>query len=327
MTIYDIARQVGVSASTVSRVINKRPGINAKTREKVEKALRESNFSINEAAKGLVNQSSRMIGILVSDIRNQHHIEGAYMIEQYFLEKGYCSLLFNAGTDKEGMAGYIKLLSSRRVDALVLIGSIFQNDEVMLAIENYMPNVPVVMQNGILDLPNVSSVVSNDGQGAYDAVVHMYNKGKMNIAFINNNDTPSNLKKLAGYRRACGELGMKSREILRCEDSFSGGAAATEELVRMYPDVDAILYSVDTLAAGGVRFLVDMGLSIPDDIALFGTDNSPFALITNPRLSSVDTKLRDLSNACADILSRAIEDRSYRKNIQIDCSLVLRETT
>ena len=327
MTIYDIARQVGVSASTVSRVINKRPGINAKTREKVEKALSESNFSINEAAKGLVNQSSRMIGILVSDIRNQHHIEGAYMIEQHFLEKGYCSLLFNAGSDKEGMAGYIKLLSSRRVDALVLIGSIFQNDEVMKSIGNYMPKVPVVMQNGILDLPNVSSVVSNDGQGSYDAVVHMYNKGKRNIAFINNNDTPSNLKKLAGYRKACSELGMENREILRCEDSFSGGAAATEELVRMHPEADAILYSVDTLAAGGVRLLVDKGLSIPDDIALFGTDNSPFALITNPRLSSVDTKLRELSNACADILSRAIEDRSYRRNIQIDCSLVLRETT
>ena len=120
---------------------------------------------------------------------------------------------------------------------------------------------------------------------------------------------------------------MENREILRCEDSFSGGAAATDELVRMYPDVDAILYSVDTLAAGGVRLLIDKGFTIPDDIALFGTDNSPFALITNPRLSSVDTKLRELSNACADILSRAIEDRSYRKNIQIDCSLVLRETT
>ena len=120
---------------------------------------------------------------------------------------------------------------------------------------------------------------------------------------------------------------MENREILRCEDSFSGGAAATEELVRMHPEADAILYSVDTLAAGGVRLLVDKGLSIPDDIALFGTDNSPFALITNPRLSSVDTKLRELSNACADILSRAIEDRSYRRNIQIDCSLVLRETT
>ena len=306
MTIYDIARQVGVSASTVSRVINKRPGINAKTREKVEKALSESNFSINEAAKGLVNQSSRMIGILVSDIRNQHHIEGAYMIEQYFLEKGYCSLLFNAGSNKEGMAGYIKLLSSRRVDALVLIGSIFQNDEVMKAIGNYMQKVPVVMQNGILDLPNVSSVVSNDEQGAYDAVVHLYNKGKRNIAFINNNDTPSNLKKLAGYRKACSELGMENREILRCEDSFSGGAAATDELVRMYPDVDAILYSVDTLAAGGVRLLIDKGFTIPDDIALFGTDNSPFALITNPRLSSVDTKLRELSNACADILSRVL---------------------
>ena len=79
LTIYDIAREAGVSASTVSRVINSRPGIRKSTRERVERILRESNFSVSEAARGLVNQTSRMIGILVSDIRNKHHIEGAYM--------------------------------------------------------------------------------------------------------------------------------------------------------------------------------------------------------------------------------------------------------
>ena len=87
LTIYDIAKEAGVSASTVSRVINARPGIKKSTRERVEKILRDSNFSVSEAARGLVNQTSRMLGILVSDIRNQHHIEGAYMIEQHFMKR------------------------------------------------------------------------------------------------------------------------------------------------------------------------------------------------------------------------------------------------
>ena len=326
LTIYDIAKEAGVSASTVSRVINARPGIKKSTRERVEKILRDSNFSVSEAARGLVNQTSSMLGILVSDIRNQHHIEGAYMIEQHFMKKGYCSLILNAGDTDESRAEYIRILSSRRVEAAVLIGSVFQSEKVRKAIIDYMPTTPIVFQNGEFDLSNVSSVVADETEGTAEAVRYLYNQGRRNIAYINSNDTPSNRKKIAGYDKACAELDLDSI-LFVSGDSAEESADTTERLISEHPELDAIIYAVDLLCVGGARRLLDLGKSIPEDIALIGTDNSPFSILANPRLSTIDTKLFELSSACSDILEKAIENPSYTEHVVIRPSLVLRETT
>ena len=326
LTIYDIAKRAGVSASTVSRVINARPGIKKSTREKVERILRESNFSVSEAARGLVNQTSRMIGILVSDIRNQHHTEGAYMIEQHFRKKGYCSLLLNAGDTDESRAESIRILSSRRVEAAVLIGSVFQSDAVRKAIEDYMPSIPVVFQNGFFDLQNVSSAIADEFSGTADAVRYLHKTGRRHIAYINSNDTPSNRKKVAGYEKAVQELGLGSI-ICIAEDTAEGSAETTEKLISSHPETDAIIYAVDLLAVGGARRLLDLGKRVPEDVAIIGTDNSPFSTISNPRLSTIDTKLYELSSACSSILEKAIENPSYTEHVVVKPSLVLRETT
>lgn len=327
LTIYDIAREAGVSASTVSRVINSRPGIKKTTREKVEKILKESNFSVSEAARGLVNQTSRMIGILVSDIRNQHHIEGAYMIEQHFMRMGYCSLILNAGETDESKAQYIKILSSRRVNAVVLIGSAFQNEAVREAIIDYMPDTPIIFQNGEFDLPNVSSVVTDEVLGTAEAVEYLHKNGRRHIAYVNGYDTPSNRKKVAGYMNACEKLGV-TPVIVSAGDDAETAAAVTEKLMTEHPELDAIIYAVDMLCVSGSRKILDLGKRIPEDIALIGTDNSPFSQLANPRLSTIDTKLYELSAACSEILEKAIADPSYtKKHVVINPSLVLRETT
>ena len=96
-TIYDIAKEAGVSASTVSRVVNNKPGINEKTRKKVQQLLEKYNYIPNEAARGLVTQSSRIIGILIEDIRVFHHTESAYVIEQEMTRLGYSCLSLCTG--------------------------------------------------------------------------------------------------------------------------------------------------------------------------------------------------------------------------------------
>lgn len=327
MTIYDIARQAGVSASTVSRVLNNRPGINEKTRKRVLQLINENNFSVSEAARSLVNKTTNMIGILVSDIRNQHHIEGAYMISQHFIEKGYCSILMNAGESDESKAEYVKILASRRINALALIGSTFQCDPVKQAIADYFSKVPVVIQNGYFDLPNVSSVIADELAGTMKAVDYLFSIGRRAIAFINNNDTPSNRKKMKGYSIALEERNMKPRCIVSCPDSAEGGAIATAQLLEEYPEVDAIIYAVDLLGVGGCRYLLDIGKRVPVDISIIGTDNSPYSKIANPRLSTIDNRLGELSQNCYEILSKAIDHPDYVEHKVIVPTLVLRETT
>ena len=97
MTIYDIAKEAGVSASTVSRVINNKPGVRKETKKKIQQLLAKYNYSPNEAARGLVTQASKIIGILVDDIRTIHHTDGAYIIERELVKLGYCCIIFNTG--------------------------------------------------------------------------------------------------------------------------------------------------------------------------------------------------------------------------------------
>ena len=150
MTIYDIAKLAGVSASTVSRVANNKPGIKEETRRQIQALLDEYDYQPNETARGLVNQSSRMIGILITDIRYAHHVDIAYYIEQEMEKQGYCSLIVNTGLSDEKKVQAIKMLSQRQVDGVILVGSTFQCDAVKTALASCFKKEPVVITNGYL---------------------------------------------------------------------------------------------------------------------------------------------------------------------------------
>ena len=328
MTIYDIAAKAGVSASTVSRVINGRSGIGKATRERVEAILKETGFVIDEGARSLVSQKSHMVGILVSDIRNQHHIEGAYMILRRLQEEGYVCLLLNAGESPDEKAECIRILARRKIDALVLVGSAFECPEVEAAIVAHMSSIPVVFQNGSFTLANVHSALAAEDRGTEEAVDHLYEEGRRRIAYVNNADTASNRRKIAGYRRAMARHGLEPLIVPSCrEDSGEAGGEATASLLANHPDVDAIIFSIDITAVGACRYILDSGRCIPDDIAVIGTDDSPYARLANPRLTSIDTKLQKLSDICCDMLLGALEGRGEDQGkAYVEASLTVRET-
>ena len=328
MTIYDIAAKAGVSASTVSRVINGRSGIGKATRERVEAILKETGFVIDEGARSLVSQKSHMVGILVSDIRNQHHIEGAYMILRRLQEEGYVSLLLNAGESPDQKAECIRILARRKIDALVLVGSAFECPEVEAAIAAHMSSIPVVFQNGSFTLANVHSALAAEDRGTEEAVDHLYEEGRRRIAYVNNADTASNRRKIAGYRRAMARHGLEPLIVPSCrEDSGEAGGEATASLLANHPDVDAIIFSIDITAVGACRHILDSGRCIPDDIAVIGTDDSPYARLANPRLTSIDTKLQKLSDICCDMLLGALDGREEDQGkAYVEASLSVRET-
>ena len=328
MTIYDIAAKAGVSASTVSRVINGRSGIGKATRERVEAILKETGFVIDEGARSLVSQKSHMVGILVSDIRNQHHIEGAYMILRRLQEEGYVCLLLNAGESPDQKAECIRILARRKIDALVLVGSAFECPEVEAAIAAHMSSIPVVFQNGSFTLANVHSALAAEDRGTEEAVDHLYEGGRRRIAYVNNADTASNRRKIAGYRRAMARHGLEPLIVPSCrEDSGEAGGEATASLLASHPDVDAIIFSIDITAVGACRYILDSGRRIPDDIAVIGTDDSPYARLANPRLTSIDTRLQKLSDICCDMLLGALEGRGEdQSKAYVEASLSVRET-
>ena len=171
MTIYDIAQEAGVSASTVSRVINKKKGVNKNNRILVEALLKKYNFEPNASARGLVQQSTKIIGIVMSDIRTAHHAEGAYFMEQELKNYGYNCIIINSGFSDATREESIRTLFSRRVEAIVLVGSTFQSETMKKAILEYLGDLPVIIENGYIDLPNVYGVLADEEHGIADCAV------------------------------------------------------------------------------------------------------------------------------------------------------------
>ena len=329
MTIYDIAKIAGVSASTVSRVANNKPGIKEETRQQIQSLLDQYDYRPNETARGLVNQSSRMIGILITDIRYEHHVDIAYHIEKEMERHGYCSLILNTGLSDDKKAQAITVLSQRRVDGAILVGSTFQCDAVKQALASRMEGKPVVITNGYLDLPNVKGVLVSEKEGIEDCVHLMAKKGHKKLAFVLPNRTPSNLSKEKGFVSGMEALGFSRDKlwIYSAPTTLEDGRRITEQILLEHPDVEGIIYGEDLSAVSGIRTLLDKNIPVPEQVAVIGVDNSRYCDICYPRLTSLNNKMVEMSFEAARILLDDLEGRKNPEKIMLFSGIVEREST
>lgn len=329
MTIYDIAKEAGVSASSVSRVINNKAGVKEETRKKIKMLLEKYNYSPDEIARGLVNQSTKSIGILISDIRAIHHTDGAYYVERKMAEMGYCSIIFNTGSDEKEKAFYIRMLAQRRVEGVVLFGSSFQSDTIKEAVSKDLANVPIIMINGFMDLPNVCGVLSDERRGVERCVQLFAERGRSKIAYVNSlPTTPSNALKIEGFNRGAREYAaIKEHWCYDNENAWQGGYAATKQILKEHPDVEGIIYAIDLLAAGGIRALTEEGVKIPEQVAVIGIDNSVFSEVCIPQLTSLDNKLLESSMMATQQLVNCLGGKAPIRQVLLPPELIERETT
>lgn len=329
MTIYDIAKIAGVSASSVSRVINNKPGVSNETRQRIMKVMEKNNYSPSAIARGLVSKSSKMIGVLVADIRNVHHTDGAYYIEQELISLGYCCIILNTGNEDEEKVHAIEILERRRVEGVVMMGSIFQCDAVAEAIGRCLSDVPVVIVNGYLEMSNVYGVLSDEKGGVASCVRYMISRGHRRVAFVcDKPENPSNRLKEDGYL-SCGDcLGYNLDPWnYKTDNSMEGGYDTTERILREHPDVDGIVYSLDLLAVGGLQALQKNHIRVPEQVAVAGINNSIYGRICTPTLTSLDNKRMDSSVMAARIIVDHISGKFTTHRMMLLPDLVIREST
>ncbi len=328
MTINEIAEKANVSPATVSRVINNYPYVQKNTRARVLQVLAECNFVPNATAQSLVTNASKMIGILIADIRTTQHTDGIYYIEKEFTKNGYSCLIYNTGTDPEKQAYYIQMLSQRKIDAVVLMGSVYQNESVQNAIMIYLPNIPVAICNGYLAGPNIYGVVTDERTGLKECVKMLCEKGHKNMAFIANHFTPSNNDKVLGFEEGFKLYSKNGNYVtIVAGDETSEIYAATLNLVKEIPEIDAIIYAEDFLALIGIHALTEAGISIPSQIAVVGINNSKYAEISNPALTSIDNMLYDTSMIAVRNLLNVLEGERVNHKMMINVEIIERETT
>ena len=170
MNIYDIAKEAGVSISTVSRVMNHKGNVNPETRKKVEEILEKNNYTPSAIARGMVSKSMKTVSVLTVDIRVPHYARTAYTIEREFSRRGYEVSLCNTGGELEETIKYLRTAREKKTDGIVLVGSVFNTLCKNAEISGLLQNIPVVLANGKLELPNSYSVLVDDRDGVSLAV-------------------------------------------------------------------------------------------------------------------------------------------------------------
>ena len=327
MNIYDIAREAGVSISTVSRVLNNK-NVTPENRRKIEAVMHKYDYKPNAVARGLVSKSMKTIGILSVDIRVPHYATTVYIMEQEFSRAGYNVIVCSTGGKMENNRKYIRNLIERQVDGILLVGSIFSQIQEEQGIMDVLSDVPVVLTNGRLSLPNSHAVMVNDEIGIGLSVGHLAEKGHRDIVYIKDLATDSAVRKKKGYLSA-----MRQRDLekyITASDSaygFDGGRSAAKELLAAGKTFSAVVCGEDLTAVGVIKGLTEAGLRVPEDVAVTGYNNSDYSRICTPELTTVDNKVQTFSLLSAQLLRNLIEGGGVGASMVVEPELVVRQSS
>lgn len=328
LTLEDIAKQVGVSRSTVSRVINGSPNVSPEVRKRVLKAIQITGYQPNAAARSLASQRSRMIGLVLpqsvssffTDPFFPHLTQGiAYGCNNNDLTLS----LFLAGNheDEEKILPRI----SRRG---LLDGVLVQTGQLgdWLTERLAKSSLPTVIIGRPFDPTGINYIDVDNVRGACLATHHLINLGHKRIATISGSTGSSvTIDRLEGYQKALLEAGYLIDECLIAEGKFSeiSGYEAMKRLLPHQPD--AIFVASDIMAVGAMRAIAEAGLRIPEDVAVVGYDDLPMAALNNVQLTTVRQPITKFGVKAVELLMDVIANGSKpARRIILDTELIVR---
>ena len=326
VTIYDVAKEAGVSIATVSKVINKTGRISQSTRDKVQEAMKRLNYQPSVVASALTGKRTNTIGLLLPDISNPFFSEIARNIEDRAQERNMsvimCSTDYNA--DKEEK--YIELLQRKQVDGFI-VASGFKNKNLLETL--LKQNIPLVMLAQDEPSLNITMVSVDDYQGGYEATSHLLSLGHTDIAVIAEKVRSSDLR-INGYRDALLNYGVSFIEdnIFKTVASISNGRKYALDLLDRRKKPSAIFACNDLIAVGVIQGARERGMNIPDDLSIIGFDNTILATITVPGLTTVAQPIEKMGRKIVDLIVEEInEENTVRERVLFMPNLILRGTT
>lgn len=323
MNIYDIAREAGVSIATVSRVLNDKGPVSPATRAKVQKILADNHYTPSAIARGLVRKSMRTVAVLTVDIRVPHYARTAYTIEREFSRRGYEVILCNTGGDRQATLEYLRAVVKKQVDGIVLVGSVFNTICRGSEMTGLLRKAPVVLANGSLPLPNASSVLVDDRRGTALAVEHLVAQGRRNLFYVKDKPTDSARDKRDGFLQAMEKAGLDTAgRVIETGESLEDGMAAGRRILASGLPCDGVVCGEDLTAVGVLKALLRAGVAVPDAVAVTGYNNSEFARICEPVLTTVDNKGDEAAMLCVQLLESRIDTPGDGTSVTIQPVLV-----
>lgn len=309
ITINDVAKRAGVSAKTVSNVINQYPHVREATRLKVLEAVQELGYHPNIAARGLVTNRRNLIGCVLWDILNPAYTELVEIVVDKARASDYMTILGNVARDPAEEERLATLLIQQRVDG-VLLASSTKNSQVPERLMDM--GVPVVLVNRRVDHLTTDYVGVNDFRGGYIAARHLIGLGHRRIAFIRGMASVStSVEREEGYRQALRDGGLEYDPALVADGGYTikGAYDAARRLLSIDAPPTAFFCANDLMAISAIDAVIDAGQRVPEDVAVIGYDDIEFSGSRSLALTTVRFQMDRIAQEAVDMLLGRISGR------------------
>ncbi len=330
ISLKDLADELGVSISTVSRALKDNPIISPDLTQKIKSLAAERNYIPNPLAMGLLRQQTKMIGVIVPDLVTHFYSSVISGIEEVAKENGYYILISSSNESFEKEKESIQNLLKSRVEGLIVC--ISQQTSSFEHFRQLTENdIPLVFFDRVAEMQDVPTVTVDGVEAAKNVTRHFYENGCRRIAYISG---PEHLniskKRKEGYLKGLQECGLQFNPdlLVECNLNTEEATLATQKLLGLEKIPDAIFGINDTIAFAAMKEIKKHKLKIPDDIALVGFTDEFHSTVVEPALTSVTHPTLQMGRETARLFFKCIETgENISENVVLPTSLVVRDSS
>lgn len=330
ISLKDLAKELGVSISTVSRALKNHPDISPELTRKIQKLAKDWNYTPNPLAMGLLRQQTKMIGVIVPDIVTHFYSSIISGIEEVAKLHGYFIVIASSNESMKKEIESVENLLKSRVEGFIVCLSQetnrFEHFEKLISNE-----IPLVFFDRICESLEVPSVIADGIDATKKITRHFYENGCTRIAYISGPEHLNISKnRKEGYLEGLKECGLKfdSRYFVECNLSTEDASRATQQLLHNSELPDAIFGLNDTIAFAAMKEIKKQGLKIPDDIALVGFTDEFHSTVVDPTLTSLTHPTLEMGGEAAKLFFQIIKnEKKFNKQIVLKTELVVRESS
>lgn len=322
-TLKDVAKETGLTVTTVSRVLNNRGYISEETRKKVNEAMKKLNYQPNEVARSLTKKASNTIGVIVPHIRHPYFAELISNLESQCYKRGYKIILCNSREEREREKEYLEMCSSNRVAGIILCSG-------TVSVEEFQgSNIPLVTVERYLE-NGTASVECDNRQGGELAAQYLIDSGCKNLLHfsgVHDNAMPADMR-AEGFRKVCERSGIAHKEVETSAYQYNNLEYHDfiEMVLQENAAVDGIFASSDLIAAQILQVCYKLGIHVPEQLHLVGFDDVNVSFLTTPRITTIHQPIKEMAQTAVNHLIDAVEGKVVPRRTMLPVALVKRDT-
>lgn len=334
ITIYDIAKEAGVSASLVSRVVSGNGSVSEKNRLKIKELIKKYNFRPNALARSLQKSRTKMIGFILPHIGNEYFSSVYYEFEKKASANGYMTILCNGKSRPNVEQQILRTLEETRVEAVVFMGGradlVGIEDIYVNELKTLNNTIPCVICSPRAEIFGCIGVHANDITGVNKIMSHLAEQGYKTVGILGGTDEsyPS-LDRKQFFKDSAKKYGMEIRQEWVIGNSFDAvdGAESMCKLLTLDKLPEVVCCINDHVAVGAINAAVNAGLRVPEDIAVTGYDGVEASILSRPQVTTVSPNYSLYGGTIFDAIHALLEGKEFKHINLIEPEIIIRESS